>query len=206
MTRRVLQAVPSTTGRPGDLARMIARLLGPAWQAADGTVNAAQFVAEGDTLDAVLDTLDSAAAQCIPSEATTALEDWERVLYLPLDPLATDAERQAQTLAATRGTLSGAPEDLLAAIQTVVPGASIRERTTTDATALGSAREVFRVRVALGSSYGDAEIEGRVGALLRAALPAHATYDLGAYEYDELVTEASEELVTESSEVLTVEA
>lgn len=205
MTRRVFQAVPTLADRPGDLARMIARLLGPAWQAPDGSVNAAQFSADGDTLDATLDTLDTAAAQSYPREATDSLEDWERVLYLPVDPLATTTVRQANALAATRGTLSGSTEDLLATAQTLIPGATLREYTATEAAALGSQRYVFTLRFALGASYGDTEIEARLRGLLRPAAPAHVQIEFASTLYDALTTESSEELLTETGEELTTE-
>lgn len=205
MTRRVFQAVPTLADRPGDLARMIARLLGPAWQAPDGSVNAAQFCADGDTLDAALDTLDTAAAQAYPREATDSLEDWERVLYLPVDPLATTTARQANTLAAIRGTLSGSPEDLLATAQTLVPGATLREYTATEASALGSQRYVFTLRFALGASYGDTELEARLRGLLRPAAPAHVQIEFAVHEYDALLTEASDTLTTETGDTLTME-
>ncbi len=206
MTRRVPQAVPSLSGRPGDLARMLARLLGPAWQAPDGSVNAAQFSAEGDAIDGVLDTLDSAADQAYPSSASDSLEDWERVLYLHVDPLATTATRQANALAATRGTLSGSPEDLLATVQTLVPSATLREYTASEAAVLGDERLVFTLRVALGASYGDAEVESRIRTLLRPAMPAHVQLEFAELEYDALVTEASEGLLTETGDNFTVEA
>lgn len=184
---------------------MIARLLGPAWQAPDGSVNAAQFAADGDALDAVLDTLDSAADQAYPGSATDSLEDWERVLYLPVDPLATSATRQANALAATRGTLSGSPDDLLATVQTLVPSATLREYTATEAAALGDERAVFTLRVVLGASYGDTELESRIRALLRPAMPAHVQLEFSASAYDVLLTEASEEITTELGEELTLE-
>ena len=206
MTRVVPQGRPSESGRPGDLARLLARLLGPAWQAGDGSTTAAEMLAEGDALDDATTQLELAHAQAFAAEATVSLEDWERVLDLPLDVLSTTTTRRALVVARLRGTLSGAPEDLLAAVQSLVPGATVRERTTTDAAALGSAREVFRLRFALGASYTDAELVAKVGAILRAALPAHATHDVGPYEYDALLVEDGDELADETGDTLTTEA
>lgn len=205
MTRVVHHQLPSEDSASGRTARRLGRLLGPAVQAPDDSATAAELLALADGLEAARTTLEDVRDEGFVDTADELLTEWEIALGVQMG-VAALADRRATLLAIMRTRRGGSPQDLLAAIQTVVPGASIRERTTTDATALGSAREVFRVRVALGASYGDAETEGRVGALLRAALPAHATYDLGTYEYDELVTEAGEELITESSEVLTVEA
>lgn len=205
MSRRVPHAVPSHAGRAGDLTRLLARLLGPAWQAPDGSINAAQFSAEGDALDASLDELDDAASEGYPGEATATLEDWERVLYLPADPIATTATRRARSLAAMRGTLSGSPQDLETAAQTIVPGATLRERTVTEATAEGEPRLVFLLRFAIGASAGDTEIESRLRALLAPAIPAHCSLEFAATEYDVLITESGEELLTESGDEITTE-
>lgn len=205
MTRIVHHQLPTEDTASGRTARRLGRLLGPAVQAPDDSATAAELLGLAEGVEQARTVLDSVRDEAFVDTADELLTEWEIALGVALG-VQTTADRRTALLAITRARRSGSPQDLLAAVQLYVPTATIRERTTADADALGSAREVFRLRVALGSSYGDAEIEGKVGALLRAALPAHATYDLGTYEYDELVTEASEELVTESSEVLTVEA
>ena len=205
MTRRVPQSVPSESGRAGDLARAQLRLLGPAWQAPAGSVSAAQFLAEGDALDAALDALDEALDNAFAGSATSELDSWERVLYLPVDTLLSTANRQTQALARVRGTLSGSPNDLETAVQTIVPAATLREYTATEAAALGNSRFVFTIRVALGTSYGDAEIESKITALLRPAMPAHCALEFGEREHDAIMTEASEPITDENGDVLTTE-
>lgn len=199
MTRKIPQAVPSLSGRPGDLARMILRLLGPAWQAPDGSNASAQFSAEGDALDASLSELEDAASEGYPGEATATLEDWERVLYLPADPIATTATRRARALASLRGTLSGSPEDLETAAQTIVPGATIYERSVADATAEGDVRNVFLLSVVIGASAGDTEIESRLRGLLGPAIPAHCKLEFTALALSR-ITEAGDERITEAGE------
>ena len=205
MTRRFSQSTPQESGRAGDLARALLALLGPAWQAPDGSVSEAQFLAEGDALDAALDALDEAIAQAYPGEASSELAAWERVLYLPTDELQSTATRQAAALARVRGTLSGSPDDLLAAVQTLVPGASLREWDATEAAASGNARNVFTLRVSLGASYGDSETESKVTALLAAAKPAHVAIELAELVYDAIEAEDGSDLETELGSVLTEE-
>lgn len=206
MTRRVPQALPSTTGDGADFGRMLARLLGPAWQAPDASVNAAQFLAEGDAIAALADTLARSLSQCLASEATVSLGEWERALYLPVDTLAETSDRSATVLGRVRGTLSGSPVDLLSAIKTVLVTAELRERTTTDAVALGLPRIVFLMRIALGSSFADTELTERIRAVILAAKPAHSSVDFGVYLFDELITEVGEEFIEMSGETLTMEA
>lgn len=184
---------------------MILRLLGPAWQAPDGSNASAQFAAEGDALDAALTELEGAASEGYPGEATATLEDWERVLYLPADPIATTATRRARALAAVRGTLSGSPEDLQTAAQTIVPTATIYERTVADATAEGDARLVFSLLVSIGSSAGDTEIESRLRALLAPAIPAHCGLEFVVSAFSR-ITEAGDERITEAGDERALES
>lgn len=174
MTRIVHQALPGESGRPGDLARQLLRLLGPAWQAPDGSVTAVDMLALGDALDALLDSLEGALDEAFPDTVTEMLDEWEAALALPSLPSQSVATRRTAILAATRAGFAGSPQAILAAIQTLVPGATLLEPYAPQP----DPRRVFRLFVGLGSSYDDIETRTRVSAVLVRMQPAYAGHTL----------------------------
>ncbi len=206
MTRIVSHHLPSVDSAAGRTARRLGRMLGPAVQAPDDSATAAELLGLADGIEAARDTLDDVRDEAFVDTASELLTEWEIALGVQLGVQET-ADRRAALLAITRTRRGGSPQDLLAAMRLFAPTATFRERTTANADALGSAREVFRLRVVLGTSYTDAELVAKVGAILRAALPAHATHDVGPYEYDALLTEdGAFEFAAESGETFTTEA
>jgi len=178
VTRAVPQDVPSEDSRPGRIARRLARMLGPAVQAPDGGVGAAELLALGDTVDAATtQTVEAIRDESFPDTATEMLDEWEAALGLPSQTNQSAATRRASILAATRSTFGGSPADILAAIRAIVPGATLQE---TPAVLLPDPREVFRYCVGLGAAYDDVETRTKVSAVCTRMQPAYAQHRLVA--------------------------
>ncbi len=177
MTAR-FQELPTEDSRAGRIARRLARLLGPAIQAPDGGVAAADLLALGDALDdATADAVEAVRDEAFPDTATEMLDEWEAALGIPSSSHQPAATRRAACLAATRAGFAGSPQAILAAVRTIVPGASLQE---TPAAGLPDPREVFRYCVGLGSSYDDAETRTKVSAVCARMQPAYAQHRLVA--------------------------
>jgi hypothetical protein len=205
MTRALAHDLPSEDSAAGTIARRLGRLLGPAVQAPDDSQNAAELLALGSAFVGTVERLEQARDEAFPNTAEETLSEWELALGLAIAATNDTASRRSLLLAVTSTRRGGTPQDLLALARSVVPSAALREYTATEAAASGSARNVFTLRVIVGSSYGDTEKQARITALLRPALPAHCALEFGELEYDAIEAEDSSDLETELGSVLTEE-
>lgn len=111
------QALPTPKTVTGDVARMLARLLGPAYQAPDTSQNARAFLAFADAVVTARTTALTSLAQAFPDAATNLLDEWEVLLALsPGASLLTTAQRQARLLARWRTRFAGTPQAILSAL------------------------------------------------------------------------------------------
>lgn len=111
------QALPTAAGAAADLARMIARLLGPAYQAPDASQNADAFLALGSALATSRGVTITSLSQAFPDAATNLLDEWEVMLALsPGAGLYTTAQRQTRLLARWRTRFAGTPNAIIAAL------------------------------------------------------------------------------------------
>lgn len=109
------QALPTEDTAAGELARQLARLLGPAYQAGDTSRVAADLLALGaalaDTRATTTGTLDDAFV-----DATThLLDEWEARLGLAPGIALATADRQARLVAKVRAAFGGQPDQIAAA-------------------------------------------------------------------------------------------
>lgn len=159
-------SVPSRTGNVGDLARMLARLVGPGVDAPDNSLAAADYLAFGDALDATDTTTTNSGLDAFPSYAVNLLTEWERLLGLPTDTSLTDAARQLQLTETTRTRMGGSPQRILRAVWLVDGTATLEE---VDAAA-GPYRFVIVVSVA---TFTDPVKNARLRAILGRMKPAY---------------------------------
>lgn len=122
-------SVPSRTGTVGDLARMLARLVGPGIDAPDNSLAAADYLALGDALAETDTTTTNSGLDAFPSYAVNLLTEWERILGLPTDTSLSDDARRTALTARTRALFGGSPQRLLRAIQVYATEATIAEAT-----------------------------------------------------------------------------
>lgn len=203
--RAIPQELPSEDSEAGRVARRLAALQGPAIQAPDGSATGAELLALGDAVAAARERVEQSQAESFVDTAEELLAEWEAVFGLPTYTTATQSTRRASMLALSQSARAGTPQDLEALAASIVSGATLRERTVTEATTDGDARRVFLLRVAIGASAGDSEIESRLRSLLAPAIPAHCALEFAATEYDAITTESSEALLTETGEEITTE-
>ena len=94
------QSLPSASSDAATLARQLLRLVGPGWQAPDGSNNAADALARGATLADSRQMLLDTALEAFASLATDLLSEWEALLGTPADDTLPDADRRARWVCA----------------------------------------------------------------------------------------------------------
>ena len=111
------QSLPSASSDAATLARQLLRLVGPGWQAPDGSNNAADALARGATLADSRQMLLDTALEAFASLATDLLSEWEALLGIPADDTLPDADRRARLAAYARSQLGGSPQAIAAAVE-----------------------------------------------------------------------------------------
>lgn len=167
-------ALPTEASAAGDQARRYARALGPAYQAPDGSANAAEFLALGQGLADQRATVARCLDQAFVDTATDLLDELEEEYGLTRRHDLPDADRQARLLAKVRAARAGSPQDLLRAVHAIDPTATLSETTIAAATAGGYPRGVFRFAVVVAAAtHADAAKLAQVRALIEQMKPAY---------------------------------
>jgi uncharacterized protein YmfQ (DUF2313 family) len=180
------QGRPSEVSNDGDFARHLATLLGPAYQAQDGTNNAADFLALGGAMADVRAILQDIVAEMFVNTAYDLLSELEADYGLPVHPELAASERQANLLAKVRAARGGTPQRLLTALSVVAPEATITENDVTTvprepdgATYQSASRGVFLFAVTVAvATWNNAAKRAQLVALLDAMKPAHTAYNI----------------------------
>lgn len=121
------QSLPTEDSVEGAIARQLLRLLGPAVQAPDGSLNAADALALGAALrDARQTQLDS-ASQAFVDSATYMLTELEQLYGVLVDETMTDAARQARLTAFVRTVIGASPQNIESAVAAYTGSATVRE-------------------------------------------------------------------------------
>lgn len=174
-------AVPTHAGAAGDLARQLARLVGPAVQAPDSSSAAQEYLALGGGLASARQTVLDAIAEAFPQTAKDLLVEWETAYVIPVDPGGSVEERRTALLARVRAVGGSAPR-IEAAATTLAGGTvTVAEYLYSDVTA--NPRRVFRFNVAVGATLAaDSEFVAALHELLERVAPAHCTWNIVAAE------------------------
>jgi hypothetical protein len=188
---RIVHQLPTTSGVTGDLARQLARLVGPAVQAPDGSLASCEYLALGESLGDVRAALLTALADALPTAATTdaALAAWEEHLGLPIHTERTDAERQAAIVARVRA-IGGSKQRIRRAVATLAGGAVlVGEWAFSDV--LGNPVMVHRFDVDLPTAlFTDEAFRAELDELLSRQAPAHTTWTIagpdGLFRFDDV--------------------
>lgn len=169
-------AVPSLVGATGDLARQLARLVGPAVQAGDETVAAAHYLALAGALATARQTTLDAIAESSPASTSDLLSEWEAVLAVPVSPGASTAERRTAILARIRA-IAGTRQRI-ARTTALVAGGATSTSESVYTSVLTSPRKVFRFVVQLpAAAHDDGPTLAAVNELLQRQAPAHTTWN-----------------------------
>lgn len=183
------QALPSTATAAGTIARRLLTLKGPALQAPDGSLNAADALSLGASLEDARQVLAGARAQAFVCDATYMLDELEALYALPVDPTSTTASRQARLLAFVRATISGVPASIESAVASVTGTCRVVEYTAAEVYAVdpsptaATRRNVFRFVVIVPSGFiTNASKQRLVRSIVDRMKPAHTAYTLSAGE------------------------
>lgn len=169
-------AVPSLAGATGDLARQLARLVGPAVQAGDETVAAAHYLALASALATARQTTLDAIAESRPATADDLLAEWEAVLAVPVSPGASTASRRTAILARLRA-ISGTRQRI-GRTTALVAGGSTATSELAYTAALTSPRKVFRFVLTMPvAAHDDGPTRTAIDELLQRQAPAHTTWN-----------------------------
>ncbi len=170
------QSLPTASGDAATLARQLLRLVGPGWQAPDGSSNAADALARGATLADSRQMLLDTALEAFPSLASDLLSEWEALLGVPADDTLPDADRPR----ASRGLRPRARARRVAARPSPPRSRPSPRRAPSETTAarcaaaLASPRDVFRFAVVVPVGFVQSVPKrARVAAIVDRMKPAH---------------------------------
>lgn len=173
----VTHSVPTEATRAGDLARQLARLVGPAVQAPDTSVAAQEYLALGGALATARQTTLDALAEAFPQTADDTLPEWEAALVIPATVGATTATRRSALLARLRA-IGGSPQRAERAASTLA-GATVTTAEYLWSDVLLSPRRVFRFTVVVPAALvDDVEFRAQLHELLERLAPAHCMWQV----------------------------
>jgi len=183
------QALPSTATAAGNVARRLLTLKGPAIQAPDGSLNAADALALGASLEDARQMLATARAQAFVCDATYMLDELERLYGLTVDTGATTAARQARLLTFVRANAAGIPASIEVAVATLTGACRVVEYTAREVYATDPSptaetrRGVFRFAVVVPRAYAEsAPWRTLIAAVVNRMKPAHTSFTVTAGE------------------------
>jgi len=148
----IIQPLPTKEGAIGDLARQLLRLLGPAYPAADNSLNAADAINLGRGISDARDTNAASLNEAFPDTALYLLSEWETMLGLPVSSgRLTTTERRAALLARWRTRFSGSPDSIISALTPLNSDTppTMRETVAIESTANPPRVFVFTIRTGI---------------------------------------------------------
>lgn len=168
--------LPTEPGAAGDLARQLARLVGPAVQAPDASVAAQEYLAFAGGLARARQTTLDAIAEATPHTARDTLGEWEAMLRLPVRTGASVESRRAAIVARLQAS-GGSPTRIELAASTLAAGVCAVYETAWSAYPAGSERYVFRFVVGVPAALvNDEAFRAALDELLERVAPAHTTW------------------------------
>ncbi len=173
----MIQSLPtsSTTGRASTLAiaRQMLRAVGSGWQAPQGSLNAADALSLGASLDDARRVLLACLDEAYADTVTEMLDEWETVYGLPVVAGLSTAERRARLVAYVRASFAGSPQGIERALEALTQSAvSINE---------GPPNGVYVFLFAVVVSLGFVQVPekaAQVRAIVDRMKPAHTNYSI----------------------------
>lgn len=170
-----MQSLPtsSTTSRASTLAiaRQMLRAVGSGWQAPQGSLNAADALALGASLDDARRELLACLSEAYADTVTEMLDEWERVYGLPVVSGLSTAGRRARLVAYVRANIAGTPQSIESAVEAL--GAA--PCTVNEGPPNGAYVFLFAVIVPTGTVQ-NAEKNAAVRAVVNRMKPAHTDF------------------------------
>ncbi len=170
----IIQPLPTKEGAIGDLARQLLRLLGPAYPAADNSLNAADAINLGRGISDARDTNAASLNEAFPDTALYLLSEWETMLGLPVSSgRLTTTERRAALLARWRTRFSGSPDAIVSALTPLNSGSPPTMRETVAVESLAHPAQVFVFTLKVIPDVSDAAAVAPLRAIVDVMKPAH---------------------------------
>lgn len=196
-----IQSLPTRDGTEGVIARQILSLIGPAMQAPDGSLNAADALALAGALrDARQVQIDS-ASQAFPDSATYMLTELEGLYGVLVDETMTYAERQVRLTAFVRTVIGASPQSIESAVAAYTGSAEVYEVSASEALASDpgpdAERGVFAFAVVVPTAIALNPTKlAQVRSIIDRMRPAHTSFDVvNGVEDDGLRTETGDSLI-----------
>lgn len=170
----IIQPLPTKEGAIGDLARQLLRLLGPAYPAADNSLNAADAINLGRGISDARDTNAASLNEAFPDTALYLLSEWETMLGLPVSSgRLTTTERRAALLARWRTRFSGSPDAIVSALTPLNSGNAPTMRETVAIESTANPPRVFVFTIRTGFDPNNAPTIAPLASVVDVMKPAH---------------------------------
>lgn len=171
-------AQPSEVSSAGNFARAFARAIGPAYQAPDGSTNAADFLSLGQLLADARDQNLAALAEAFADSATYLLDELENMYGLQVRSDMATADRRTRLVAKIRAGRAGTPQELVRAIQVYDSTVVIHENDAVDVD-LTNPRAVFLFAIEVATTtFASAEKLNSIRAIAEQMKPAHTAFSV----------------------------
>lgn len=177
----VTLALPTRPGPAGDAARRLARWVGPAIGARDGSVAAAHYLALGATIATTRAYTAGSLTECFPHLAVATIGAWERSLGMLSGEGDALAARQRDVTARWRAVHAGPSlAEVTTTARSHVAGATVLELAMADvyATAPMATQRLVVLLPAASGALDDAALLARLAGSLAVELPGHVTWTI----------------------------
>lgn len=170
---RLRLTLPTEEGAAGEVARRLARLVGTAVRAADGSVGALLYLGLGGGVASAERTLARALDDAFADTAVDTLSAWESAVGLPVRDGTAPEQRRRDIVAKLRASVSGTASNILRTVRVFAPEAQL-VAIAADAVAGTHPRAVFRAVVLLSvAHWNDPVVRASLDALLGQQVTAH---------------------------------
>lgn len=176
-----LLVLPTRAGAAGDAARRLARWVGPALGARDGSLAAALLLSLGTTVATTRAYTSASLTECFPHLAADAIGAWERSLGMLSGEGDALANRRRDVTARWRAVHAGPSlAEVTATARSHVPDATVLELAMADvyATAPMATQRVVVLLPAGSGAIDDAARLARLAGSLAVELPGHVTWTI----------------------------
>lgn len=172
-------ALPTRPGAAGDVARRLARWMGPALGARDGSNAAARLLALGATIATTRTYTARSLLECFPHTAVDTIGQWERSLGMLSGEGDSLASRQRSATARWRAIHAGPSlAEVTTTARSYVTDATVLELAMEDvyATVPAATQRLVVLLPADSGAWEDAALRARLAGSLAVELPGHVTW------------------------------
>lgn len=172
-------SLPTRAGAAGDVARRLARFVGPGLSARDASRTAALYLAIGTTLATTRAYTGASLTEVVGHLAVDTLPGWERSLGMLTGEGDTPANRQRAVTARWRAIHAGPSlAELTTTVRALEPAAAVLEVAFVDVYPHAPAATQRIVVLLPDATEDNATMRSRLAAALAVQVPGHVTWSL----------------------------